>query len=82
MEDDYIREKALGGADTASRAQIVWQVKVFKSKEVPVHYNTFLGEVPSFREEGQKPKLKARARKASEDDKNPSDHAGSKLPGC
>jgi len=31
VEDDDIREKALGGADTATRAQIVWQVKV-KSK--------------------------------------------------
>lgn len=28
LEDDYIREKALGGPDTASRAKIVWQVKV------------------------------------------------------
>lgn len=28
LEDDYIREKALGGPDTASRAKVVWQVKV------------------------------------------------------
>lgn len=28
LEDDNIREKALGGPDTASRAQVVWQVKV------------------------------------------------------
>jgi hypothetical protein len=28
LENDDIREKALGGADTASRAQVVWQVKV------------------------------------------------------
>jgi Family of unknown function (DUF6519) len=28
MEVDEIREKALGGPDTATRAQIVWQVKV------------------------------------------------------
>jgi hypothetical protein len=28
LEDDYIREKALGGADTASRAKVVWQVKI------------------------------------------------------
>lgn len=28
LEDDYIREKALDGPDTASRAKIVWQVKV------------------------------------------------------
>ena len=28
LEDDDIREKALGGGDTATRAKIVWQVKV------------------------------------------------------
>jgi hypothetical protein len=28
VEDDSIREVALGGADTAARAQVVWQVKV------------------------------------------------------
>ena len=27
LEDDYIREKALGGPSTATRAEIVWQVK-------------------------------------------------------
>lgn len=27
VEDDSIREEALGGADTASRAQLVWQVR-------------------------------------------------------
>jgi len=29
LEDDYIREKALGGLDTASRAKVVWQVKLW-----------------------------------------------------
>jgi hypothetical protein len=33
VEDDTIREVALGGADTAVRAQLVWQVKV--SGEIP-----------------------------------------------
>ncbi len=33
VEDDTIREVALGGADTAVRAQLAWQVKV--TKEVP-----------------------------------------------
>lgn len=28
VEDDSMREKALGGADTATRAKVVWQVKV------------------------------------------------------
>ncbi|MBA3493950.1 MAG: hypothetical protein H0T87_07525, partial [Gammaproteobacteria bacterium] len=30
IEDDLIREVALGGPDTATRAKIVWQVKVLK----------------------------------------------------
>jgi len=30
IEDDLIREVALGGSDTATRAKIVWQVKVLK----------------------------------------------------
>jgi hypothetical protein len=33
LEDDYIREKALGGADTASRAKVVWQVKIQQCEE-------------------------------------------------
>ena len=28
LEDDDIREKALGGADTTTRCKVVWQVKV------------------------------------------------------
>lgn len=31
IEDDYIREKALGVADTASRSRVVWQVKALIS---------------------------------------------------
>jgi hypothetical protein len=31
VEDDAIREVALGGPDTASRAQIIWQVKVIEN---------------------------------------------------
>ncbi|MCL4266873.1 MAG: DUF4815 domain-containing protein [Anaerolineae bacterium] len=34
VEDDHIREVALGGADTAGRVQVVWQVKV--TGEIPV----------------------------------------------
>ncbi len=33
IEDDDIREKALGVADTASRSKIVWQVKALKSRD-------------------------------------------------
>lgn len=32
LEDDSIREKALGGADTATRAEVVWQVKISDSE--------------------------------------------------
>ncbi len=34
VEDDYIQEEALGGADTATRAQIVWQVKVISNETI------------------------------------------------
>ncbi|HRJ53128.1 MAG TPA: DUF6519 domain-containing protein [Candidatus Thiothrix moscowensis] len=34
IEDDSIREVALGGIDTANRAKIVWQVKVFEVKSL------------------------------------------------
>jgi hypothetical protein len=33
LEDDYTREKALGGPDTATRTQVVWQVKIDDGKE-------------------------------------------------
>ncbi|MDT4331519.1 DUF6519 domain-containing protein [Methylomonas sp. MED-D] len=33
LEDDDIREKALNGADTASRSQLVWQVKTLELPE-------------------------------------------------
>jgi hypothetical protein len=32
LDDDLIREKALGGPDTATRSQVVWQVKVLPWK--------------------------------------------------
>jgi len=32
LEDDYIREKALGGPDTATRTKVVWQVKIDDGK--------------------------------------------------
>lgn len=36
LEDDFIRETALGGPDTATRAQVVWQVKIDDGKERPI----------------------------------------------
>ncbi|GHO97426.1 hypothetical protein KSF_074740 [Reticulibacter mediterranei] len=34
LEDDAIRESALGGPDTATRAEIVWQVKAIRSLDM------------------------------------------------
>ncbi|WP_419661826.1 hypothetical protein Dvar_22590 [Desulfosarcina variabilis str. Montpellier] len=34
INDDQIREVALGGPDTCSRAQVVWQVKVLHMKDI------------------------------------------------
>jgi Family of unknown function (DUF6519) len=34
-QDDYIREVALGGPDTCSRSQVVWQVRVLLEPEPP-----------------------------------------------
>lgn len=42
IEDDDIREKALGGPDTATRAQTVWQVKV-KKLNYPYAYSYCMG---------------------------------------
>ena len=33
LEDDDIREKALGGPDTATRTKVVWQVKIDDGKD-------------------------------------------------
>ncbi|HVF11239.1 MAG TPA: DUF6519 domain-containing protein, partial [Abditibacteriaceae bacterium] len=38
LEDDAIREKALGGADTATRAQVVWQVKTIALENLDVAF--------------------------------------------
>jgi hypothetical protein len=35
LVNDGIREVALGGPDTATRAEVVWQVRVTREKEVP-----------------------------------------------
>jgi len=57
IEDDYMREKALGGPDTATRAQIVWQVRVKKDD--------------SINKKPETGRLKARARKMSKDTTDP-----------
>lgn len=42
VEDDYIREKALGGPDTASRAKVVWQLKLVGRSPGDVELNAAL----------------------------------------
>lgn len=86
VEDDYMREKALGGSDTTTRAKIVWQVKVKKHEafkeskddnkidpaKFKTNYERFLTALTMAKE--RKPgsgRLKARARKTPEDNKNP-----------
>jgi len=42
VQDDSIREKALGGPDTATRSQVVWQVKLMEYPEFDPNDNTAL----------------------------------------
>ena len=72
VEDDYMREKALGGADTATRARIVWQVKHIKLNENDTNKNykdnyeqDFLTKIAEEKKPGSG-SLKARARKKPE----------------
>ncbi|HWQ69279.1 MAG TPA: DUF6519 domain-containing protein [Patescibacteria group bacterium] len=78
IEDDLIREVALGGPDTATRAKIVWQVKVRPLevngdnvtdliKNLKSKYQTFLGEIEAVIKPGSG-KLRARARKQKDAD--------------
>ena len=74
VEDDYIREKALGGPDTASRAQIVWQVKVIPNTNISQQstYNNFKDALKEAKvTQPGTGKLKARAKKTSEGNTNP-----------
>jgi hypothetical protein len=43
LEDDYIREKALGGPDTASRAKVVCQIRV--ESEIPTGRSRHQGDI-------------------------------------
>jgi hypothetical protein len=40
LQDPAIREKALGGPDTAARAQILWQVRLWDTEPLPVMTGT------------------------------------------
>jgi len=75
IEDDDIREKALGGPDTATRAKVVWQVKI---KEDPNREGrAFKGEYQQFLNflNGTPPptvaRIQARAMKSPQNDNEP-----------
>jgi Family of unknown function (DUF6519) len=74
VEDDYVREVALGGPDTASRAKIVWQVKLKEIRDMTNvdfknDYRFFLKELGESRKPGSG-LLRARAKKG-EDQSDP-----------
>lgn len=81
VEDDAIREIALGGPDTASRAKIVWQVKVIHAatdinpKATKIHpfkenYTAFLNAITEEIKTGSG-KLQAQAKDKSKTDTEP-----------
>jgi hypothetical protein len=76
VEDDYMREKALGGPDTATRAKIVWQVKLIELTEddentdFKKNYGRFLDKLGVDIRPGSG-RLKARARKEAEENRDP-----------
>jgi len=45
VEDDSIREKALGGPDTCTRAKVVWQVKAIDTDQIITRLNNLLGKL-------------------------------------
>ena len=57
IEDAHIREVALGGPDTCTRAKVMWQVKVLNSPDSPVDRNS-VDSLPAL----GAGKLRARAR--------------------
>lgn len=69
VEDDSVREKALGGSDTATRAQVVWQVKTKKIEDTEKRsleakkYAKFLSVLKKEERLPETGQLKARAKK-------------------
>jgi hypothetical protein len=60
VQDDSIREVALGGADTCSRAQVIWQVKALLRGDLS-DFNCESAAVLGVRD--PRPKLRARAKR-------------------
>ena len=81
VEDDYMREKALGGPDTATRAKIIWQVKLIELddgqdneeiKGFKTNHEKFLAFLKDERKKYPGTGcLRAKARKALKDNKDP-----------
>lgn len=70
IEDDLIREVALGGPDTATRAKTIWQVKVLQAEteaDLKGNYLAFLATIQNVIKPGSG-RLRARARKRKEAD--------------
>jgi hypothetical protein len=82
VEDDYMREVALTGPDTAARSKIIWQVKLKEmtdipnddiddySKKIKGDYSIFLEELGDFKKPGLG-MLRARARKNEDESDDP-----------
>lgn len=76
LDDDAVREVALGGPDTATRTQVVWQVRVLRGEDLrrleqagqPLTCQDF--PLASFRAllGGRSPRLRARSRPADPDE--------------
>jgi hypothetical protein len=77
LEDPLIREVALGGPDTATRAQIIWQVKIVDKEwlnRFSIHVTTCAAfPLNDFRNalRGNRPTLKARVNPSETDDTDP-----------
>lgn len=71
VEDDLIREVALNGPDTASRAKIEWKVKLLANTKFTLNsYNGFLTALEAIRKPGTG-MLRARARQREDEDREP-----------
>lgn len=70
LQDDAIREKALGGPDTATRLKTTWQVKLLRVGDAGTPFNC-LSNSPLFNtlQAGTSGKMRARAQAAAADDK-------------
>jgi hypothetical protein len=76
LQDEILREVALGGADTATRAQVVWQVRDLKADKGATDFScqaarrAWAGWVEQW-QSAQRGRLKAQARPGTPDDTDP-----------